>query len=93
MFKVWWDPIILKQMSNHHKNYTELCKENYFSEKNHSVLSKQLTNTLIKLCTLKMFRPVKIKLKVVNKCRACQWNFYCNYKLAQPCQNNLKTFS
>ena len=29
-------------------------------------LSKQHTNVLIKLCTLKMFRPVKIKLKVVT---------------------------
>ena len=56
--------------------YTELCVENYFPEKNHSTLSKQLTNTVIKFCTFKTFRPGKIKLKVVNKCsiigRACQ---------------------
>ena len=58
-------------MFNHDKNYTELCIENYFSEKNHSALSKQLTNIVIKFCTFKTFRPVKIKLKVVNKCRAC----------------------
>ena len=28
MFKIWWGPIILKQMFNYVKNYTELCKEN-----------------------------------------------------------------
>ena len=41
-------------------------------EKNHSTLSKQLPNILIKFCTFKTFRSVKIKLKVVNKRRACQ---------------------
>ena len=56
MFKVWWDPITLKQMFNHDKNYTELCTENYFSEKNHSMLPKQLTNILVKFCTFKTFR-------------------------------------
>ena len=56
MFKVWWDPIILKQMLNHDKNYTELCIENYFPEKNHSTLSKQLTNILIKFCFSKTFK-------------------------------------
>ena len=48
MFKVWWDPIILKQMLNPDKSYTELCGGNYFLEKNYSTLSKQLTNILIK---------------------------------------------
>ena len=71
MLKVSWGPIILKQMFNHHEKYTELCIENYFSEKNHSTFSKQLINVFIKLCTFKTFRPVKIKLKVVNKCRSC----------------------
>ena len=72
MLKVWWDPIISKQMSNHDKNCTELGIEKYFLEENHSALSKQLTNTPIKSCTLKIFRTVKIKVKMVNKCRACQ---------------------
>ena len=72
MFKVRWDAIMLKQMFNHDKNYTELCIENYIPEKNHATLPKRLTNILIKLCTLKTFRRVKIKLKVANMCRACQ---------------------
>ena len=29
MFKVWWDPITLKQMFNHDKTYPELFIENY----------------------------------------------------------------
>ena len=33
MFKVRWDPIILKQMFNNDKNCTELCIENYFLRK------------------------------------------------------------
>ena len=49
-------------MFNHDKNYTELCIENYL---------KHFINILIKFCTFKTFRPVNIKLKVVNKCRAC----------------------
>ena len=57
---------------NHDKNYAELCIENYFPEKNHSTLSKQLTNIFVKFCIFKTYRPVKIKLNVVNKCRACQ---------------------
>ena len=53
--------------SNHYKNYTGLCIENYFPEKNHSALSKQLTNILIKFCTFKLsisktLRTVEIKL-------------------------------
>ena len=55
---------------NHDKNHTELYIKNYFPEKNHLALSKQLTNNLIKFCTFKTFRPIKnIKLKVVNKCK------------------------
>ena len=38
---------------NHDKNYTELCTKNYFPEKNHSNLSKQLTNILIRFLLLK----------------------------------------
>ena len=57
---------------NYDKDYTELCIENYFPEKNHSALSKELTIILINFCTFKTFRPVKVKLKVVHKCRACQ---------------------
>ena len=59
-------------MSNHDKNCTELSIENYFLEENHAALSKQLTNTAINSCTLKMFRTIKIKVKMVSKCRACQ---------------------
>ena len=72
VFKVRWDPIMLKQIFNHDKNYTELCIENYIPEKNHLTLPKQLTNILIKLCTFKTFRRVTIKLKVLNKCRVYQ---------------------
>ena len=50
-------------MFDHDKNYAELCIENYVLEKNHSTLSKQLTNIFVKFCTFKTFRPVKIKLK------------------------------
>ena len=57
---------------NHDKNYTELRIENYIPEKNHSALSKQLANILIKFCTFKTLRPANIKLKVVKKCRAFQ---------------------
>ena len=57
---------------NHDKNYTELCIKSYFPEKNHSTLSKQLTNILITFCTFQMSRPIKIKLKLVNKSRTCQ---------------------
>ena len=39
--------------SNHDRNYTELCTENCFPEKNHSALSKQLTDILIKFCSFK----------------------------------------
>ena len=31
--KVYWDTIILKQMFNHNKNYTELRIKNYFLRK------------------------------------------------------------
>ena len=58
--------------SNHYKHYTKLCTENYFTKKNHSALSNQLTNTLIKFFTFKTFRTVEIKLKVASKCRDCQ---------------------
>ena len=51
-------------MFNYDKNYTELCIENYFFEKNHSTFSKQLTHILVKFRTFETFRPVKIKLKV-----------------------------
>ena len=55
----------------------------------------------MKFCTFKAFKPVKIKLKVVSKCRACPLMFYCilfiikciYHKIIQPCQNNLQTFS
>ena len=77
---------------NHDKDYSELCIENYFPEKIHSTLSKQLTNIVVKFCTFKTFRLVKIKIKVVIKCKACHQNFYCNHKITQPCQNNLQTF-
>ena len=79
------------------------CVQKNFPEKNHSALPKQLTNIIIKFYTLKLFEPVKIKLKVINKCRAYQQiyqslsielvNKYCNHKITQPCQNNLQTFS
>ena len=69
--KVWWNPVILIQIifwnfDHNKKNYTELRVENYLPEKSHSTLPKQLTNILIKLGILKMFRPVHFKLKVVN---------------------------
>ena len=32
---------------NHDTHYTELCIENYFPKKNHSTLSKQLTNIVV----------------------------------------------
>ena len=77
---------------NHEKNDTRLCIENYFPEKNHWALPKQLTNILITFCTFKIFKPVKVKLVVVNKYRACQSNLYCNHKITQSCQNNLQAF-
>ena len=43
-------------MLNHDKNYAELCIENYFPEKIHSALSKQLINILMKFCTFKTFK-------------------------------------
>ena len=48
------------------KNCTELYLENHLSERKHSTLSKQLTIIFIKFSISKMFRPVKIKLKVVS---------------------------
>ena len=38
--------------------------------KTHLIVSKQLTKKFIKFCTFKMFRPAKIKVKVVRKCSA-----------------------
>ena len=48
------------------RNHTELLVVNYFPEKNHPALSKQLKNVPIKFSISKTFRFVKITLKVVN---------------------------
>ena len=50
----------------HIKNYAELSAVNNYPEKNDPTLSKQLKNILIKFSIPKMFRSVKIILKVVN---------------------------
>ena len=44
-------PYNMKLEQKHDKNYTELCIENYFAQKNHSALSKQLTTIFIKFLT------------------------------------------
>ena len=51
-------------------NFHGIVYRKLLPEKDHSTLSRQLTNILIKFRTFKTFRPVKIKVKVVNKCRA-----------------------
>ena len=48
------------------RNYTELLVANYFPEKNHPTLSKQLKNILQKFSISETLRSVMIKLKVGN---------------------------
>ena len=43
-------PCFLVNFNHNQKNNAELCIENYFPEKNHSTLSKQLPSILIEFC-------------------------------------------